>query len=153
MGTGGWQGHRERRLRSPCSQLLLPSHSSGALPSHNFLLAHQLLPSLPCHSSQVTQQRVSDFGLGPSPTEGLGEAPSPPEPQQPSLSHGVRPPNWGFQGGSGAYLDGKRDVRVGAEAPTPVAGAMVEAATCQERHMWAAPGSRAGTRHSLPLSL
>ena len=33
---------------------------------------------------------------------------------------------------SRAHLDGERDVCVGAEAPAPVAGAVVEAAACED---------------------
>lgn len=55
-----------------------------------------------------------------------------------------RTPNWGQRGDSRegswrrvpicsrAHLDGQCDVRIGAEAPAPVTGAVVEAATCGE---------------------
>ena len=71
----------------------------------------------------------------------------------------------GFQGGSWrrspspppvtctrTYLDGKCDVRVGAEAPAPVAGAVVEAAACEDSHGVgrAGQGHAPGAPHPCP---
>lgn len=84
---------------------------------------------------------MSYLGLGPSPAEGPGRAPAPSGPQLPSLQCGVSTPDWGIPGRlseatpptcSRAHLDGERDVCVGAEAPAPVAGAVVEAAACED---------------------
>lgn len=78
----------------------------------------------------------------------------------------MRTPNWGGVGDSregsrrraptrsGAHLDGECDVGIGAEAPAPVAGAVMEAATCGgHTWVWSGPGSRTRPRHSRPLCL
>lgn len=65
-----------------------------------------------------------------------------------------RTPNWGWRGDpregswrrvptcSRAHLDGQCDVRIGAEAPAPVTGAVVEASTCGKADtVWSEPGT------------
>lgn len=95
-----------------------------------------------------TEEQVSRLHLSLSPAEGPRRALSHSGPRLPPRQRGVRTPDWGgFQGGSWrrspptlpamctwTHLDGKCDVRVGAEAPAPVAGAVVEAAACEDSH-------------------
>lgn len=102
---------------------------------------------------------MSCLRLSLSPAEGPRRALSHSGPQLPPQQRGVRTPDWGgFQGGSWrrspptlpatctrTHLDGKCDVRIGAEASTPVTGAVVEAAACKDSH----GVGRAGQGHAL----
>lgn len=110
--------------------LLPPTPPSGSS-APPVLLADTLLPPVGCGMSPLSAQAKRQTWAAPRP--GWASAPF-------ARKWGETAGGPGSRGALGAHLDGERDVRVGTEAPAPVAGAVVEAAACTGTDVGVRPG-------------